>query len=88
MVSPTPFRAAEFKSNYGPKYSFQPNVMGYNGKQLFRVAVRSASYGGAAGIALLFYASGIPRVQTDILQKVPFIGNYFIKEINPADNPF
>lgn len=30
--------------------------------------IRSASFGAAAGIAVLFYASGIPRIQRDILQ--------------------
>jgi hypothetical protein len=29
---------------------------------------RSAAFGAAAGVALLFYASGIPRVQNDILK--------------------
>lgn len=29
---------------------------------------RSAAFGGAAGVAVLFYISGIPRVQQDILQ--------------------
>jgi hypothetical protein len=30
--------------------------------------VKTAAFGGALGFAALFFASGIPRVKTDILQ--------------------
>ncbi|CAG9956303.1 unnamed protein product [Clonostachys rosea f. rosea IK726] len=88
MVSPTPFRAAEFRSAYGPKYQFQPHVAGISSKTAFRLGAKSAGFGAAAGVAALLYVSGIPRVKTDILQKVPFLGKYFITEVHPADNPF
>ncbi|KAF4126915.1 ubiquinol-cytochrome c reductase subunit 10 [Geosmithia morbida] len=88
MVSPTPFRAAEFRSAYGPKYQFQPHLGGITLKTFTRYSAKSAAFGGFLGVAALFYTSGIPRIQTDILQKVPFIGSYFVKEIHPADNPF
>ncbi|KAG5983122.1 hypothetical protein E4U55_000766 [Claviceps digitariae] len=89
MVFQTPVRAAEFKSTYGPKYTFQPNLNGWNKTTMLRTALRSAPFGGAAAIALLFYASGIPRVKEDILQHIPFAGRYFVKkEIHPQDNPF
>ncbi|GJN69773.1 ubiquinol-cytochrome-c reductase complex subunit (QCR10) domain-containing protein [Purpureocillium lilacinum] len=137
MVSPTPFRAAEFKSAYGPKYvtiarlrresrpsrmapngrdagtaasrpvetnirtrapeltepstryHYQPNFHGMNKTSLFRLGLRTASFGGAGVIAALLYVSGIPRVQRDVLQQIPVVGKYFIKEELPAsDNPF
>ncbi|KAI0477977.1 ubiquinol-cytochrome-c reductase complex subunit-domain-containing protein [Xylaria cf. heliscus] len=49
-------------------------------------AVKSGAFGGVALFAVIFYASGIPRVQQDILQKIPFIGGHFIKEIPASDN--
>ncbi|KKF93367.1 Ubiquinol-cytochrome-c reductase complex subunit (QCR10) [Ceratocystis platani] len=77
-----------FRSSYGPKYHFQPSVMGLNATQLTRLGFKSGLFGGAAGVAVIFYASGIPRVQDDILKKIPFFGGFFGKEIHPADNPF
>lgn len=47
---------------------------------------KSAAFGGALGFAVLFYASGMPRVRKDILQKIPLIGGLFVTEIHPADN--
>jgi len=90
MVSPTPFRAAaQFKSAYGPNYQYQPNLHGMGAKQAFRLGAKSAAFGGAAGVGLMLFVSGIPRVRSDILQYVPVIGGYFVKpEVDPADNPF
>ncbi|KAG5928415.1 hypothetical protein E4U42_000711 [Claviceps africana] len=89
MVFQTPVRAAEFKSAYGPKYTFQPNLKGWNKTTMYRAALRSAPFGGAAVVGLLFYVSGIPRVKEDILQNIPVVGRYFVKqEIHPQDNPF
>ncbi|KAL8756149.1 MAG: hypothetical protein Q9184_004591 [Pyrenodesmia sp. 2 TL-2023] len=45
---------------------------------------------GVAGIvfALQFFAD-VPKVRTDIMQKLPLVGDYFIREIPPSDNvPF
>ncbi|KAG9251941.1 ubiquinol-cytochrome-c reductase complex subunit-domain-containing protein [Emericellopsis atlantica] len=88
MVSQTPFRAAEFRSAYGPNYQYQPNFQGMTSRMAARTGVKTAAFGGALGFAALFFASGIPRVKTDILQGLPLIGGYFIKEVHPADNPF
>ncbi|KAF7549023.1 hypothetical protein G7046_g8476 [Stylonectria norvegica] len=88
MVSYTSFRAAEFKSNYGPKYQYQPNFAGFTAKQALRVGTRTAFYGAPAVVAALLFTSGIPRVQRDILQKIPVIGGYFVKEVIPSDSPF
>ncbi|KAI1382654.1 ubiquinol-cytochrome-c reductase complex subunit-domain-containing protein [Hypoxylon trugodes] len=90
MVFQTPIRRAvpSYKSPYGPKYHYQPNVAGITFKQLAGFGFKAGAFGGVALFAVIFYASGIPRVQKDILQKVPFLGNYYIKEIPASDNPF
>ncbi|KAI0161898.1 ubiquinol-cytochrome-c reductase complex subunit-domain-containing protein [Hypoxylon sp. FL1284] len=91
MVFQTPVRRAgvpAYKSPYGPKYHYQPNVGGWTMKQLAGLGLKTGAFGGVALFAVIFYASGIPRVKQDILQKVPFIGGYFVKEIPPSDNPF
>ncbi|KAF5680089.1 alpha-1,2 glucosyltransferase ALG10 [Fusarium circinatum] len=117
MVSYTPIRMSELKSNYGPKYVIsvydhrtsntkrtvkaqanydsrnstqgyhaQPNVAGFTPQAAFRIGSRLAMYGAPAAVAVLLFANGIPRVQRDVLQKIPFLGSYFRKEIHPADN--
>ncbi|KAH7150425.1 ubiquinol-cytochrome-c reductase complex subunit-domain-containing protein [Dactylonectria estremocensis] len=88
MVSATPFRAAEFKSAFGPKYQYQPNLFGFTIQSAIRTGTRLAFYGAPAIVGVLFFASGIPRVQRDVLQKIPGAAPYFTKEIHPADNPF
>ncbi|KAL1870562.1 hypothetical protein VTK73DRAFT_2537 [Phialemonium thermophilum] len=93
MPFPTPvLRAAaplqSYKSPYGPKYHYQSQVAGITTKSLFRHAVNAGLFGGVGLFAIIFFASGIPRVQRDILQKVPLIGGYFVKEIPASDNPF
>ncbi|KJZ79958.1 hypothetical protein HIM_00672 [Hirsutella minnesotensis 3608] len=89
MVSQTPFRAAEYRSAYGPKYQFQPNYHGWNKVSFTRMGFRTALFGGAAGVIAIYFVSGVPRVRQDILQKVPFVGHMFVKEEVPAsDNPF
>ncbi|KAI0521411.1 ubiquinol-cytochrome-c reductase complex subunit-domain-containing protein [Xylaria bambusicola] len=77
-----------YKSPYGPKYHYQPNIAGFTMKQATGLAVKSGAFGGVALFAVIFFASGIPRVQQDILQKIPFIGDHYIKEIPASDNPF
>ncbi|KAI1638634.1 ubiquinol-cytochrome-c reductase complex subunit-domain-containing protein [Biscogniauxia mediterranea] len=77
-----------YKSPFGPKYHYQPNVAGWTMKQIARLGVKTGAFGGVALFAVIYYASGIPRVQKDILQKVPVIGSYFINEIPPSDNPY
>ncbi|KAI1334437.1 ubiquinol-cytochrome-c reductase complex subunit-domain-containing protein [Xylariaceae sp. FL0016] len=77
-----------YKSPYGPKYHYQPNVAGFTLKQATGVGFKAGAMGGVALFAVIYYASGIPRVKRDILQKVPFIGGYFINEVPASDNPF
>lgn len=44
--------------------------------------------GAVAGIFALFFFNGVPKIQKDILQKVPVIGDFFVHEVAPEDNPF
>ena len=48
----------------------------------------AGAFGVSAGIFVLFFFDGVPRVQKDILSKLPVIGDYFIHEVPPEDNPF
>ncbi|KAI0388602.1 ubiquinol-cytochrome-c reductase complex subunit-domain-containing protein [Xylariaceae sp. FL0594] len=97
MVYQTPILRAQaksvstypsYKSPYGPKYHIRPHLAGMSFNQLTGLAYKSAGFGAVALFAVIFYASGIPRVQTDILQKVPFLGGHYVKEIPASDNPF
>ncbi|KAK3938254.1 hypothetical protein QBC46DRAFT_390757 [Diplogelasinospora grovesii] len=77
-----------YKSPYGPKYTYEPQVAGITPKTLIRTGVKLGAFGGVALFAVIYYASGIPRVQEDILKKIPVIGSYYVKEIPASDNPF
>ena len=45
-------------------------------------------FGGVAGFFALFFFAEVPRVREDIMKKIPVLGDYFIKEVPPEDNPF
>lgn len=46
----------------------------------------ASGFGVSAGIFALFFFGEVPRVRKDILQKVPIIGPYFVREVPPEDN--
>ena len=48
----------------------------------------AALFGVSAGLFALFFFAEVPRVRTDIVEKIPVLGEYFRKEIPPEDNPF
>ncbi|RYO82606.1 hypothetical protein DL766_010490 [Monosporascus sp. MC13-8B] len=77
-----------YKSPYGPKYHYQPQIAGLSLRQLSKLGMNYAAFGGVALFAVVYYASGIPRLQRDILQKLPVIGKNFVHEIPASDNPF
>ncbi|TFB00466.1 hypothetical protein CCMA1212_007715 [Trichoderma ghanense] len=86
-LPPTRFR--DYRSPYGPKYSFQPHYRGISLQTALRYGLRTATIGGGLGVALLLFASSLPRVRADILSKIPVVGKAFEKkEPHPADNPF
>ncbi|GAB1316563.1 glucosyltransferase [Madurella fahalii] len=75
-----------YKSPYGPKYFYQSHVAGITTQTAMRTGVKAGLYGGVALFTVIFFGSGIPRLQRDILQKIPFVGNYFVHEIPASDN--
>ncbi|KAI1259774.1 ubiquinol-cytochrome-c reductase complex subunit-domain-containing protein [Xylariaceae sp. FL1019] len=91
MVFQTPALRAQYpryKSPYGPKYHYQPSLAGMTMKQATGLGFKAGAFGGVALFAVIFFASGMPRIKKDILQKVPFIGGHFVNEIPASDNPF
>lgn len=62
--------------------------MGLTPGKLFRYGTIASGYGIAAGVFALFFFGDVPRVRQDILQKLPVVGDYFVREIPPEDNPF
>ncbi|PWW73998.1 hypothetical protein C7212DRAFT_330093 [Tuber magnatum] len=65
------------------------SIMGYPIKSLRPVGISVASFAAVAGGTVLFILEGVPRVQKDILQKLPLIGSYWTGREKPAsDNPF
>ncbi|KAF2182850.1 hypothetical protein K469DRAFT_585330 [Zopfia rhizophila CBS 207.26] len=77
-----------YRSPFGPKYKTQFNFHGITASQAARYGVLAGGFGGVAGIFALFFFAEVPRVRIDIMQKVPILGDYFVNEIPPEDNPF
>ncbi|CZR62561.1 related to ubiquinol cytochrome c reductase 8.5 kDa subunit [Phialocephala subalpina] len=79
---------ATYKSPYGPKYTVNKNVMGWTFKSASRLGMTLAGFGGVAGFFALYFFADVPKVRKDIWQKVPVIGQHFVKEVPASDNPF
>ncbi|EMC96305.1 hypothetical protein BAUCODRAFT_156498 [Baudoinia panamericana UAMH 10762] len=77
-----------FKSQFGPEYKIGWHAYGLNMTQATRYMSLAAGMGISLGIFGIFFLDAVPRVQRDILQKLPFIGSYFVHEVPPEDNPF
>jgi ubiquinol-cytochrome c reductase subunit 10 len=67
-------------------YKIVPNINGWTVKSFTKLGVTLGSFGAVAGIAVLFIMEGIPRVRRDILQQVPVMGDYWVREIPASDN--
>ncbi|KAI4602562.1 hypothetical protein KJ359_009810 [Pestalotiopsis sp. 9143b] len=65
----------------GPAYPTYKSPYGPNG-------FKAGAFGGVALFAVIFYASGIPRVQDDILKKIPGMSRFYDREVPASDNPF
>ncbi len=65
-----------------------PNLMGLSIPKALRYGYIASGYGVAAGIFALFFFGEVPKVRNDILSKLPVIGEYWVREIPPEDNPF
>ncbi|KAK5118589.1 hypothetical protein LTR85_008054 [Meristemomyces frigidus] len=98
--SPREHGYKSFKSRYGPDYKIGPHLFGLNASNgltaydsLLRILPQpqiylAGGFGAVAGIFALFFFDGVPRVKTDILQKLPFVGGFYKNEVPPEDNPF
>ena len=62
--------------------------MGFSAGKALRYGTIASGFGVAAGVFAVFFFGEVPRVRQDILQKIPVIGDYWVKEIAPEDNPF
>lgn len=62
--------------------------MGFNIPTVAKWAPILGIWGAAAGIGALFLIEGVPRTRKDILSKIPFIGDHWIREIPASDNPY
>jgi hypothetical protein len=62
--------------------------MGISPIKAYRYGTILAGFGVSAGIFALFFFGEVPKVRKDILSKVPIIGDYFVHEVPPEDNPF
>jgi hypothetical protein len=65
-----------------------PNLGGLSFGKALRYGYIASGYGVAAGVFALFFFGELPRVRHDILSKVPVIGEYWVREVPPEDNPF
>ncbi|KIY01011.1 uncharacterized protein Z520_03677 [Fonsecaea multimorphosa CBS 102226] len=77
-----------YVSPYGPKIKHVPNLMGLSMGKALRYGYIASGFGVAAGVFAVFFFGEVPRVRQDILSKLPVIGNYWIREVPPEDNPF
>ncbi|KAF2726933.1 hypothetical protein EJ04DRAFT_517565 [Polyplosphaeria fusca] len=81
-----PYQA--YRSPFGPQYKTALNYQGWTAKHLVRYGSMAAGFGGVAGFFALWFFAEVPRVRDDIITKVPILGDYFVKEVAPEDNPF
>lgn len=45
-------------------------------------------FGVAGGVMGIFFLDSVPRIKEDILAKIPVVGDFFVEEVPPEDNPF
>lgn len=62
--------------------------MGWSLGKVVRFGSIAAGFGVSAGIFAVFFFGDVPKVRNDILTNVPVIGDYFVREVPPEDNPF
>ncbi|CAO2648375.1 Nn.00g076420.m01.CDS01 [Neocucurbitaria sp. VM-36] len=82
----TPYKA--YRSPFGPQYTIAKHYHGITARTLVKAGVLAGGFGGAAGFFALFFFAEVPKVRDDIMKKIPVLGDFFVKEIAPEDNPF
>ncbi|GLA33067.1 hypothetical protein AnigIFM63326_002149 [Aspergillus niger] len=78
--------AGAYRSPFAPKYHTPLHFHGLTTGLATKYATIAGTFGVAAGTFALFFFGEIPRVRRDILQKVPFLDEYFDRTIAPEDN--
>ncbi|KAB5572141.1 ubiquinol-cytochrome-c reductase complex subunit-domain-containing protein [Coniochaeta sp. 2T2.1] len=83
----------KYKSPYGPKREllqryWDAQERGSCANRVENSGLKTGYFGAVGLFAVIYFASGIPRVQKDIMQKLPFIGNRFVHTVPASDNPF
>ncbi|KAF8464043.1 ubiquinol-cytochrome-c reductase complex subunit-domain-containing protein [Kalaharituber pfeilii] len=71
------------------KFRVAPHVFGMTAKVARPYVTALGGFGAVAGFAAIYLMEGVPRVQHDILAKIPILGSYWTgREIPASDNPF
>ncbi|KAJ5474377.1 Cytochrome b-c1 complexsubunit 10 [Penicillium sp. IBT 31633x] len=81
-------RAAAQTSVYAPKYTIPRTFGGMTVGTAVQYGSVAAGFGVALGTGALFIFGDIPRVNNDIIRKLPFFDTYYDRPIAPEDNPF
>ncbi|KAJ5907540.1 hypothetical protein N7495_000222 [Penicillium taxi] len=68
--------------------AIKPSFAGYTISDLTRVGTLAGSFGVSAGVFAVFFFGDIPRLNRDVLQKIPGLDKYYNNPIAPEDNPF
>ncbi|PYH89144.1 hypothetical protein BO71DRAFT_413575 [Aspergillus ellipticus CBS 707.79] len=79
-------QASPYRSPFAPKYTVPAHFHGVTAGTATKYGQIAGAFGVAAGTFALFFFGEIPRVRRDILQKVPFLDQYFDRTIAPEDN--
>jgi len=79
---------SEYKSPYAPNIQIHRNFHGIDARLARIYGTTGIAFAGVAGFFALFFFSDLPRVRKDIMQKIPFIGERYVREIPASDNPF
>ncbi|KAJ8103451.1 cytochrome b-c1 complex subunit 10 [Lipomyces tetrasporus] len=70
------------------QYRYNPAILGVTPQVITRWVPIFGLWGGAVGVAALFFLEPIPRVRNVILQKIPAVGSYWDRPVDPNDSPF
>ncbi|KAK9321624.1 cytochrome b-c1 complex subunit 10 [Lipomyces orientalis] len=70
------------------QYRYNPAILGVTPQVITRWVPIFGFWGGAVGVTALFFLEPIPRVRSVILQKIPFVGSYWVRPVDPNDVPF